>query len=64
MQQEGQRHQGAVTDAIGDKTCQVPAGGLHDGRLLKRFARTVQAADLVVAGNSYLAEQAACWIAA
>jgi glycosyltransferase involved in cell wall biosynthesis len=36
-------------------------GGLHDVRLLKRFVRTVQTADLVVAGNAFLAEQAACW---
>ena len=28
-----------------------------------RFARTVQAADIVVAGNSFLAEQAARWVA-
>jgi glycosyltransferase involved in cell wall biosynthesis len=38
-------------------------GGLHDSRLLQRFARTVQAADLVIAGNAFLAEQAALWTA-
>jgi glycosyltransferase involved in cell wall biosynthesis len=37
-------------------------GGLHNPRLLRRFVRTMQAADFVVAGNTFLAQQAACWI--
>jgi glycosyltransferase involved in cell wall biosynthesis len=35
--------------------------GLDDARRLHRFARTVCAADAVVAGNSYLAAEAARW---
>ncbi len=37
-----------------------PRGLNHPGRL-RRFAATVQACDAVVAGNSFLAEQAARW---
>jgi glycosyltransferase involved in cell wall biosynthesis len=35
--------------------------GLHSPRRLRRFAATVRAADLVVAGNAFLAGQAAAW---
>jgi glycosyltransferase involved in cell wall biosynthesis len=35
--------------------------GLHDPRRLGRFAATVSACDAVVAGNGFLAEQAARW---
>jgi glycosyltransferase involved in cell wall biosynthesis len=37
------------------------ARGLRDRRRLRRFAGMVRSADAVVAGNSYLAEQAARW---
>jgi glycosyltransferase involved in cell wall biosynthesis len=35
--------------------------GLHDARRLRRFAATVRACDAVVAGNRFLAEEAARW---
>jgi glycosyltransferase involved in cell wall biosynthesis len=35
--------------------------GLHSPRRLQRFAATMEMADIVVAGNSYLREQAARW---
>jgi glycosyltransferase involved in cell wall biosynthesis len=35
--------------------------GIHDPRRLRRFAATVRACDAVVAGNSFLADQAARW---
>jgi glycosyltransferase involved in cell wall biosynthesis len=35
--------------------------GLHSSRRLQRFAATVETADVVVAGNTYLREQAARW---
>jgi glycosyltransferase involved in cell wall biosynthesis len=35
--------------------------GMHRGRCARRFAATVRAADAVVAGNAFLAEQAAQW---
>jgi glycosyltransferase involved in cell wall biosynthesis len=35
--------------------------GIHDARRLRRFAATVCAADAVVAGNTYLAAEAARW---
>jgi glycosyltransferase involved in cell wall biosynthesis len=35
--------------------------GLHDPRRLRRFAATVRACDTVVAGNGFLADQAARW---
>src|SRR5262249_46059491 len=35
--------------------------GLHDSRRLRRLAATVSACDAVVAGNGFLAEQAARW---
>ncbi|HLJ96429.1 MAG TPA: glycosyltransferase family 4 protein [Gemmataceae bacterium] len=35
--------------------------GLHSPRRLQRFAATVETADLVVAGNSYLRDQARRW---
>lgn len=35
--------------------------GLHDRRRLRRFAGMVQCADAVIAGNVFLAEQAAQW---
>jgi glycosyltransferase involved in cell wall biosynthesis len=38
--------------------------GLHSGRRLRRFAATMRAADVVVAGSSFLARQAACWAGA
>jgi glycosyltransferase involved in cell wall biosynthesis len=38
------------------------AGGLHDRRRLRRFAGMVRCADAVIAGNAFLAEQAARWI--
>jgi glycosyltransferase involved in cell wall biosynthesis len=37
------------------------ARGLHDGRRLRRFATTMRACDAVVAGNGFLADQAARW---
>jgi glycosyltransferase involved in cell wall biosynthesis len=36
--------------------------GHHDRRRLRRFAAIVRASDLVIAGNSYLADQAARWV--
>jgi glycosyltransferase involved in cell wall biosynthesis len=38
--------------------------GLHSPRRLQRFAATVETADVVVAGNSYLREQASRWSSA
>ncbi|HEY7329110.1 MAG TPA: glycosyltransferase family 4 protein [Gemmataceae bacterium] len=38
------------------------ARGLHDHRRLRRFAGMVGCADAVIAGNAFLAEQAARWI--
>jgi glycosyltransferase involved in cell wall biosynthesis len=38
------------------------ARGLHDRRRLRRFAGMVRCADAVIAGNSFLAEQAERWI--
>ena len=38
--------------------------GLHSERRLEAFVRTLEAADAVVAGNAFLAEQAARWTAA
>jgi glycosyltransferase involved in cell wall biosynthesis len=38
------------------------ARGLHDRRRLRRFAGMVRCADAVIAGNAFLAEQAARWI--
>lgn len=38
--------------------------GLHSPRRLQRFAATVETADLVIAGNAYLRDQAARWTAA
>ncbi|HYT90002.1 MAG TPA: hypothetical protein VEL76_14950, partial [Gemmataceae bacterium] len=38
------------------------ARGLHSASRLRRFAATMGAADLVIAGNSFLAEQARRWI--
>jgi glycosyltransferase involved in cell wall biosynthesis len=38
------------------------ARGLHDPRRLRRFAGMVGCADAVIAGNAFLAEQAAQWI--
>jgi len=35
--------------------------GLHSPRRLQRFAATIETADIVVAGNSYLREQATRW---
>ena len=35
--------------------------GLHDRRRLRRFAGTVRCADAVIAGNTFLAENAARW---
>lgn len=40
------------------------ARGFHSTRRLRRFARTCQAADAVIAGNSYLRDAAARWTAA
>ncbi len=37
------------------------ARGLHDRRRLRRFAGMVRCADAIIAGNSFLAEQAAEW---
>ena len=37
------------------------ARGLHSGRRRRRFAAMVQSADAVIAGNSYLADEAARW---
>jgi glycosyltransferase involved in cell wall biosynthesis len=37
--------------------------GLHDGRRLRRFAATIRACDAVIAGNSFLAAEAARWTA-
>ncbi len=37
------------------------ARGLHDRRRLRRFAGMVRCADAVIAGNAFLAEQAARW---
>ncbi|HTU90473.1 MAG TPA: glycosyltransferase family 4 protein, partial [Gemmataceae bacterium] len=37
------------------------ARGLHDRRRLRRFAGMVRCTDAVIAGNSFLAEQAARW---
>jgi len=37
------------------------ARGLHDRRRLRRFAGMVRCADAVIAGNTFLAEQAAEW---
>src|SRR5262249_37507258 len=37
------------------------ARGLHDRRRLHRFAGMVRCADAVIAGNTYLAEQASRW---
>lgn len=37
------------------------AQGLHDRRRLRRFAGMVRCADAVIAGNAFLAEQAARW---
>lgn len=37
------------------------ARGLHDRRRLRRFAGMVRCADAVIAGNTFLAEQAAQW---
>jgi glycosyltransferase involved in cell wall biosynthesis len=37
------------------------AKGLHDRRRLRRFAGMVRCADAVIAGNAFLAEQAARW---
>ncbi len=39
------------------------ARGLHDRRRLRRFAGMVRCADAVIAGNVFLAEQAARWTA-
>ncbi len=38
--------------------------GLHDPRRLRRFAATVRACDAIVAGNRFLADQAARWAGA
>ena len=38
--------------------------GLHSARRLQRFAATIETTDLVVAGNSYLGEQARRWTSA
>ena len=38
------------------------AQGLHDPRRLRRFIGMIRAADAVIAGNSFLAEQAARWV--
>jgi glycosyltransferase involved in cell wall biosynthesis len=38
--------------------------GLHSPRRLQRFAATVETADFVIAGNTYLREQAARWTSA
>src|SRR5207249_2835917 len=35
--------------------------GMHDRRRLRRFAATVRACDAVIAGNSFLAAEAARW---
>src|SRR5438874_437469 len=35
--------------------------GMHDGRRLVRFAATVRACDAVIAGNHFLAAEAARW---
>ena len=40
------------------------AKGLHDRRRLRRFAGMVRCADAVIAGNAFLAEQAARWTGA
>jgi glycosyltransferase involved in cell wall biosynthesis len=37
------------------------AQGLHNARRLRRFAATVRACDSIVAGNGFLADQAARW---
>jgi glycosyltransferase involved in cell wall biosynthesis len=36
--------------------------GLHDPRRLRRFSATLRACDAVIAGNGFLAEQAARWV--
>jgi glycosyltransferase involved in cell wall biosynthesis len=40
------------------------AGGLHDRRRLRRFLDLMRCADLVIAGNAFLAENAARWAGA
>lgn len=50
-------------DAVFRRDSYAPRGAQSDRRL-RGFARMVQAADLVVAGNAYLAEQARRWTGA